>query len=77
MLRITCEEWRRQRPRARPSDGRGQKSGVPVESSIWFVFGIRERKIARVSFHLREAEAPKLPGCGSSPPSWARGAVHP
>lgn len=42
--------------------GRGQKSGVPVESSIWFVFGIRERKIARVSFHLREAEAPEAAG---------------
>jgi ketosteroid isomerase-like protein len=41
---------------------RGQKSGVPVESNIWFVFGIRERKIARVSFHLREAEALEAAG---------------
>jgi len=36
---------------------RGERSGVPVESVIWFVFGMRGRKIARLSFHLREAEA--------------------
>jgi ketosteroid isomerase-like protein len=36
---------------------RGERSGVPVESHIWFVFDMRGKKIARLSFHLREAEA--------------------
>jgi len=41
---------------------RGEKSGVPVESNIWFVFEMRGRKIARLSFHLREAEALEAAG---------------
>ena len=41
---------------------RGEKSGVPVESNIWFVFEIRGRKIARLSFHLREEEALEAAG---------------
>jgi ketosteroid isomerase-like protein len=40
----------------------GEKSGVPVESNIWFVFEIRGRKIARLSFHVREAEALEAAG---------------
>jgi len=36
---------------------RGERSGIAVESHIWFVFEIRGRKIAGLSFHLREAEA--------------------
>jgi ketosteroid isomerase-like protein len=41
---------------------RGEKSGVPVESNIWFVFEIRERKVAHLSFHLREADALEAAG---------------
>jgi ketosteroid isomerase-like protein len=41
---------------------RGKKSGAPVESNIWFVFEIRGSKIARLSFHLREAEALEAAG---------------
>jgi ketosteroid isomerase-like protein len=41
---------------------RGEKSGVPVESNIWFAFEMRGRKIARLSFHLREAEALEAAG---------------
>jgi ketosteroid isomerase-like protein len=41
---------------------RGEKSGVPVESNIWFAFEMRRRKIARLSFHLREAEALEAAG---------------
>jgi ketosteroid isomerase-like protein len=36
---------------------RGASSGVPVESRIWFVFEVCGRKIVRLSFHLREADA--------------------
>lgn len=35
----------------------GAQSGVPVESDIWFAFGLREGKIARLSFHLDHDEA--------------------
>lgn len=36
---------------------RGEKSGVAVESHLWFVFEMRGRKVARLGFHLRETEA--------------------
>ncbi|MDP9189112.1 MAG: nuclear transport factor 2 family protein [Actinomycetota bacterium] len=36
---------------------RGEGSGVPVESHFWFVFALREGKIARLSFHTTEEEA--------------------
>ena len=36
---------------------RGKASGVPVESHFWFVFEIRDRKIARLAFHSSEARA--------------------
>jgi len=36
---------------------RGETSGVAVENQMWFVFDLRGGKVARVSFHLREAEA--------------------
>ena len=35
----------------------GAQSGVPVESDLWFVFGLRNGKIARLSFHLDREEA--------------------
>jgi ketosteroid isomerase-like protein len=41
---------------------RGEKSGVPVEGDIWFVFEIRGSKIARLSFHMREGEALEAAG---------------
>jgi ketosteroid isomerase-like protein len=46
---------------------RGERSGVPVEGLAWFVFHLRGGKIARMSIHLREAqafEAAGLPGVG-------------
>jgi ketosteroid isomerase-like protein len=45
---------------------RGEQSGVPVESNMWFVFEIRGRKIARLSFHLREAGAFEAAGLRES-----------
>jgi ketosteroid isomerase-like protein len=45
---------------------RGEQSGVPVESNMWFVFEIRGRKIARLSFHLREAGALEAAGLRES-----------
>ena len=41
---------------------RGETSGVDVESHIWFVFEMREGKITRLSFHLREADALEAAG---------------
>jgi ketosteroid isomerase-like protein len=41
---------------------RGEKSGVPVEGDIWFVFELRETKIARLSFHMREDAALEAAG---------------
>ena len=41
---------------------RGKESGVPVESDFWFVFGLREGKIARLSFYVRESEALEAAG---------------
>jgi ketosteroid isomerase-like protein len=55
---------------------RGEKSGVPVESNIWFAFEMRGGKIARLGFHLREAEA--LEAAGLSQYAWANhGQKHP
>jgi ketosteroid isomerase-like protein len=36
---------------------RGEGSGVPVESDYWFVFEMREEKVARLTFHTRRAAA--------------------
>lgn len=36
---------------------RGEGSGAPVESDFWFVFTMREGKIARLSFHTSRTEA--------------------
>jgi ketosteroid isomerase-like protein len=41
---------------------RGEMSGVPVESEVWFVFEVRARKIARIGIHQREAEALEAAG---------------
>jgi ketosteroid isomerase-like protein len=40
----------------------GAQSGVPVESDIWFVYTVRDGKVARLSFHLREEEAREAAG---------------
>ena len=36
---------------------RGEASGVPVESEMWFRFTMREGKVARMTFHTRRNEA--------------------
>ena len=41
---------------------RGATSGVPVESHFWFVFTLRAGKIARLSFHVTEADAREAAG---------------
>jgi ketosteroid isomerase-like protein len=41
---------------------RGERSGAPVEGLAWFVFHIRGGKIARLSIHLREAQALEAAG---------------
>jgi ketosteroid isomerase-like protein len=41
---------------------RGEGSGVPVESHFWFVFAMRERKVARLSFHSRRDQALEAAG---------------
>jgi ketosteroid isomerase-like protein len=40
----------------------GEESGVPVEQDFWFVFEIRDDKIAKLSFYTREAEALEAAG---------------
>jgi len=37
-------------------------SAIPVESDFWFVFAMREKKIVRLSFHNRRAEALEAAG---------------
>jgi ketosteroid isomerase-like protein len=41
---------------------RGERSGIPVEGLAWFVFQLRDGKIARMSIHLREAQALEAAG---------------
>jgi ketosteroid isomerase-like protein len=36
---------------------RGEASGVPLTEDSWFVFGLREARIARMSIYARHAEA--------------------
>ena len=38
---------------------RGEKSGVPVESNIWFVFEMRGRKIVRLEFPPERSRSPR------------------
>lgn len=40
----------------------GEGSGVPVEGDVWFVFEIRGRKISKLSFYVRKAEALETAG---------------
>jgi len=37
-------------------------SAIPVESDFWFVFAMREKKLVRLSFHNRRAEALEAAG---------------
>ena len=44
---------------------RGEASGAKIEQPFWFVFEIRDGKVTRLSFYVREAEAREeagLPG---------------
>jgi ketosteroid isomerase-like protein len=44
---------------------RGEASGAKIEQPFWFVFEIRDAKVTRLSFYVREAEAREeagLPG---------------
>jgi uncharacterized protein len=36
---------------------RGQASGIPIEGEFWFVFEMRGRKVAKLSFYVRRGEA--------------------
>jgi ketosteroid isomerase-like protein len=36
---------------------RGQASGIPIEGEFWFVFEMRGRKVAKLSFYARRGEA--------------------
>jgi ketosteroid isomerase-like protein len=41
---------------------RGAASGIPVEGEFWFVLKMRARKVAKVSFYIRRAEALEAAG---------------
>jgi ketosteroid isomerase-like protein len=41
---------------------RGQASGIPVEGEFWFVFKMRAKMVAKVSFYLRRGEALEAAG---------------
>jgi ketosteroid isomerase-like protein len=41
---------------------RGEASGIPVEGEFWFVFELREKRIVKLSFYLRRAEALEAAG---------------
>jgi ketosteroid isomerase-like protein len=36
---------------------RGETSGIPVEGEFWFVFEMREGRVAKWSFYIRRGEA--------------------
>jgi ketosteroid isomerase-like protein len=40
----------------------GKASGVPIAEDFWFVYEIREARIARMSIYAREAEALEAAG---------------
>jgi ketosteroid isomerase-like protein len=42
--------------------GRGEGSGVPVEGLYWFVYTVRDGKIARLEMHTSEAQALEATG---------------
>jgi ketosteroid isomerase-like protein len=41
---------------------RGEASGIPVEGEFWFVFELRGKRIVKLSFYLRRAEALEAAG---------------
>jgi ketosteroid isomerase-like protein len=41
---------------------RGEASGIPVEGEFWFVFEVRGRRVAKLSFYLRRGEALEAAG---------------
>jgi ketosteroid isomerase-like protein len=41
---------------------RGEASGIPVEGEFWFVFEMRGRTVAKVSFYIRRGEALEAAG---------------
>jgi len=41
---------------------RGEASGIPVEGEFWFVFEMRGRRLAKVSFYVRRGEALEAAG---------------
>jgi ketosteroid isomerase-like protein len=41
---------------------RGEASGIPVEGQFWFVFEIRARRAAKVSFYVRRGDALEAAG---------------
>ena len=41
---------------------RGEASGISVEAPFWFVFEIRDARVRRLSFYVREAEAREAAG---------------
>jgi ketosteroid isomerase-like protein len=43
---------------------RGEASGIPVEGQFWFVFEVRGRRVAKVSFYIRRDAALEAAGLG-------------
>jgi ketosteroid isomerase-like protein len=41
---------------------RGEASGVSVEGAFWFVFEVRDARVTRLSFYVREIEALEAAG---------------
>jgi uncharacterized protein len=41
---------------------RGKASGIPVEGEFWFVFEVRGKKAAKLSFYIRREEALEAAG---------------
>ena len=41
---------------------RGEASGISVEAPFWFVFEVRDARVTRLSFYVREAEAREAAG---------------
>ena len=41
---------------------RGEASGISVEGAFWFVFEVRDARVTRLSFFVREAEALEAAG---------------
>ena len=41
---------------------RGEASGIPVEGEFWFVFEIRDARVKRLSFYVREVDALEAAG---------------